>query len=70
MDGSAQPVDPEALAGLFEIAAEHVHAVVLNACYSVDQAETITQHIPYVVGINDAIGDKIAITTPRNPPGL
>ena len=60
MDGSTQPVDPEALAGLFEIAAEHVHAVVLNACYSVDQAEAITQHIPYVVSMNDAIGDKIA----------
>ncbi|MEM9505561.1 MAG: CHAT domain-containing protein, partial [Cyanobacteria bacterium P01_E01_bin.43] len=62
MDGSAQPVDPEALADLFEIAAEHVHAVVLNACYSVDQAEAIAQHIPYVVGMNDAIGDKAAIT--------
>jgi hypothetical protein len=34
---------------------------VLNACCSATQAEAITQHIPYVVGMKRAIGDRVAI---------
>ena len=35
--------------------------VVLNACYSESQANVITQHIPFVVGMKQAIGDPAAI---------
>jgi hypothetical protein len=35
--------------------------VVLNACYSEVQAEAIAQHIPFVIGMNDAIGDIAAV---------
>lgn len=59
--GKSYPVRPEALASLFELLAEQVGCVVLNACYSKIQAEAISQHIPYVIGMNQAIGDKAAI---------
>lgn len=58
--GQAKPVKPEALAGLFELFAE-VECVLLNACYSEKQAEAIVQHIDYVIGMKQAIGDRAAI---------
>ncbi|MEH1825792.1 MAG: CHAT domain-containing protein [Nostoc sp.] len=59
--GRAKLVDGEALAGLFELFAEQVECVVLNGCYSEVQAEAIAQHINYVIGMKQAIGDKAAI---------
>ncbi|BAZ22658.1 hypothetical protein NIES4073_35450 [Kalymmatonema gypsitolerans NIES-4073] len=59
--GKAQPVKPDALAAMFELFAQHVNCVVLNACYSEIQAKAIAQHIPFVIGMNDAIGDQAAI---------
>jgi CHAT domain len=59
--GKAVTVSPEALAGLFELFADQVECVVLNACYSERQAEAIAHHIPYVVGMNQEIGDRAAI---------
>jgi hypothetical protein len=59
--GYAQAVSPEALAGLFELLADQVECVVLNACFSERQAKAIAQHIDYVIGMNKAIGDSAAI---------
>lgn len=59
--GSAKLVDGEALAGLFELFAEQVDCVVLNGCYSEAQADAISEHINYVIGMNKAIGDRAAI---------
>jgi hypothetical protein len=59
--GRAKLVDGEALAGLFELFAEQVECVVLNGCYSEVQALAIAQHINYVIGMKQAIGDKAAI---------
>ncbi|BAY22862.1 hypothetical protein NIES2100_26260 [Calothrix sp. NIES-2100] len=59
--GKAVAVSTEALAGLFELFADRVECVVLNACYSEVQAEAIANHIPYVIGMNKAIGDRAAI---------
>lgn len=59
--GNAKFVDGAALAGLFELFAEQVECVVLNGCYSEVQATAIAQHIPYVIGMSQAIGDKAAI---------
>ncbi len=59
--GQVKFVDAEALAGLFELFADQVECIVLNACYSEVQADAITQHINYVIGMNRAIGDKAAI---------
>lgn len=60
--GQPKLVTGEALAGLFKIFAKRgVECVVLNGCYSQVQAKAIAQHIPYVVGMKQAIGDKAAI---------
>ncbi len=59
--GQEKLVDAEALAELFELFSDKLECVVLNACYSEVQAKAIAQHIPYVVGMNKAIGDKAAI---------
>ena len=59
--GETLPIQPGALAALFEQFADQVNCVVLNACYSEIQANAIAQHINYVVGMNQAIGDKAAI---------
>ena len=59
--GKSQLVQADALAALFELVAEKIDCVVLNACYSEIQAQAIAQHIRFVIGMNQAIGDKGAI---------
>jgi hypothetical protein len=59
--GQAKLVSSSALAGLFELFADQVECVLLNACYSVLQAEAIALHIPYVIGMNQAVGDAASI---------
>jgi hypothetical protein len=59
--GQQKLVDAAALAGLFELFADQVECVLLNACYSEIQAKAIAQHINYVIGMSQEIGDKAAI---------
>jgi hypothetical protein len=59
--GQPHLVSSEALAQLFSLFADQVECVVLNACYSATQADAIAQHIPFVVGMKRAIGDRAAI---------
>ncbi len=59
--GQTKLVDAEALAGLFELFADQVKCVVLNACYSEVQAQALALHINYVIGMSQAIGDRAAI---------
>lgn len=59
--GQAKLIDAEALTSLFNLFAHQVECVVLNACYSEVQAEAILEHIKYVIGMSQAIGDKAAI---------
>jgi hypothetical protein len=61
-NGVSKPVSSRAIMALFTTLKDNVRAVVLNACYSKEQAETITQVIDCVVGMSDSIGDKAAIT--------
>ena len=53
--GGVKLVEAEALARLFELFADQIECVVLNACYSEIQAKAIARHIPYVVGMSKAI---------------
>ena len=59
--GNMKLIDEEALASLFRLFADRLECVVLNACYSEAQANAIAQHIPYVIGMSRAIGDRAAI---------
>jgi hypothetical protein len=56
-----QLVSTESLARLFGLFQRQIECVLLNACYSEAQALAIHQHIDYVIGMNQTIGDKAAI---------
>lgn len=62
-DNSAQSknVSKETLVKLFTILKDNVRVIVLNACYSKVQAEALQEVIDYTVGMNDEVGDKMAI---------
>ncbi len=60
-NGNLKLVDTEAIAELFGLFSNKIECVVLNACYSEVQAIAIAKYIPYVIGMNQAIGDKAAI---------
>jgi hypothetical protein len=59
--GQAKQVEAEALAQLFELFSAQLDCVVLNACYSEEQAAAIAQSVPTVIGMNAAIGDRAAL---------
>ncbi|PZO43272.1 MAG: GTPase [Pseudanabaena frigida] len=61
IDGQFKLIGGEDLADLFDLFSDRIECVVLNACYSKTQAEAIRQNIKYVIGMNQAIGDRAAI---------
>jgi hypothetical protein len=61
-DGKAFPVSPEALESTFGLFSDQIRCVVLNACFSENQAAAIARRISYVVGMRSRIGDRAAIT--------
>ncbi|MEM8505465.1 MAG: CHASE2 domain-containing protein [Cyanobacteria bacterium P01_D01_bin.1] len=60
-DGKAKIVSTYALARLFKFFKNDVECVVLNACYSEEQAEAIREHISYVVGVDGELTSREAI---------
>jgi sulfatase modifying factor 1 len=60
-EGSAVAADPQTIATIFEILDNQVRCVVLNACYSVEQAERIAEHVDVVIGMRGALGDHAAL---------
>lgn len=60
-NGREQWVRTGALRDLFRLFSAHVGCVVLNACYSEEQANEIVDHIDYVIGMNQEIRDDAAI---------
>lgn len=63
--GNNKSVPPSGLASLFQLHANYVNCVVLNACYSAKTAEAISKYINYVIGMNQPVGDKAAIVFAR-----
>lgn len=59
--GETNIISAEGLAELFELCQSHVKCVLLNACYTKEQADAISNHIPIVIGMKKEIGDKAAI---------
>ena len=60
INGQPKRVSTDALATLFSLC-EQVECIILNACYSAVQAQAIAQHVPYVIGMKQAVGDRAAI---------
>jgi hypothetical protein len=59
--GASHPVSNRALTDLFSILDPKVSCVVLNACFSEAQAQAISKHVDYVVGMSIEVGDLAAI---------
>lgn len=60
--GRARSVPPKALARVFKILKDNIRCVVLNACFSLKQAQAIKQHIDCVIGMSSSITDDAATT--------
>ena len=60
VSGESQMVPVHSLKGLFKVATG-VDCVVMNACYSSEQAQAIAEHVQYVIGMDKAISDPAAI---------
>lgn len=59
--GHISLIPANALADLFKLFSDQINCVVLNGCYTEQQAEVIAQHIPYVIGMKQSISDKAAL---------
>lgn len=59
--GTHNLVTGPALAALFRSCKGKVKCVLLNACFSEHQADSIRQQVDYVIGMKDGIGDRAAI---------
>ena len=55
-------VTKDAMQCLFGAMKDNVRLVVLNACFSEDQAAAVTKHVDCAIGMTKAIGDEAAIT--------
>jgi hypothetical protein len=60
-DGRPRAVPPDALSELFRALREDLLCVVLNACFTDEQAHAIAEHIPCVIGMRGGILDDAAI---------
>jgi hypothetical protein len=54
-------VPAAALGDLISAISSDLEVVILNACYSEEQADSILRHVPFVVGMAKAISDDGAI---------
>jgi hypothetical protein len=60
--GKPKPLGQAALLTLFRTLKDNIRVVVLNACFSEQQAAAITETVDCAIGMNKAIGDRAAIT--------
>lgn len=59
-DGRPKTIDPHSLTPILE-SLGGVQCVILNACHTSEQAESIAQHIDVVIGMSNAIEDRAAL---------
>lgn len=59
--GREQLLSTDALCALLELFYDRIECVLLNACYSQEQAESIVKYINYTIGMNQEIRDDAAI---------
>ncbi len=60
-NGAMKLVDGDALANLFKLFSNTIECILLNACYSTAQSESIVKYIPNVIGMKNAMPDNAAI---------
>ncbi len=54
-------VSTEALTETFRVMKDNIRIVMLNACYSSTQAQAISRHIDFIIGMRSPIEDRAAI---------
>lgn len=59
--GQSKPVSPDALARVFASFGRWLQVVVLNACYSATQAQSLSDKVDAVIGMVDSVSDDAAI---------
>ncbi len=60
--GRGKQIDPQGLVDVFRLYSAHIRLVVLNACFTKEQASALTEVIDYSIGISKAIGDRAGVT--------
>jgi hypothetical protein len=55
-------MDQHGLTDLFALYNSHVRLVLLNACFTGTQAQSLSEVVNYSIGANHAIGDKVCVT--------
>ncbi|MBW4661249.1 MAG: ABC transporter substrate-binding protein [Drouetiella hepatica Uher 2000/2452] len=60
-NGHSHPVSNAALKRLFQLVGNDVKCVILNSCHSKELAKSISEYVPYVIGMEGAILDRTAI---------
>lgn len=58
---NGKTVNPQGLTKLFALYKNHVRLVVLNACFTHEQAQSIAGVVNYSIGASKAIGDKVGV---------
>lgn len=53
--GNLRPLPPEALTRVFKVLRDNIRCVILNACFSMEQARAISKHIDCVIGMSHKI---------------
>lgn len=48
----------EPIAKLFRLHSEHIKCLVLNGCYTEEQAKTISEYVRFIIGISQGLSDK------------
>jgi hypothetical protein len=64
-DGTTHFVENDTIRRIFEINIDNLKCVLLNSCYSLDQAREISKLGIAVIGMNDSIEDNTAINFSR-----
>lgn len=61
-DRKGQKIDQQGLAEVFALYKKHVRLVVLNACFTKEQARSLSEVVNYAIGAREGIGDKVGVT--------
>ena len=59
--GKMRQLNQQAFANLIKVLKDNLRIVVLNACYSEDQANYLKEIVDFTIGMGKAVGDKAAI---------
>ena len=60
-DGTAKMVTKEAITQTIMTSSDKIHLLFFNACFSFEQAQSVTEYVDAAIGMTTSIGDKAAV---------